>query len=310
MSIKDTITRKYMREPNHFADFINGYIYNGEEKIKADDLFEIDVSNIAVIPYTKGVKNNTIQKYRDILKKAILMKSDKVYYLFLGIENQTDIHYAMPVRNMLYDGLVYNQQIETIAKHNRENGICENSDEFLSGFTKKDKLIPIVTVTVYWGTKSWDAPVTLKAMLNDIDDNTDAMISDYNCNLFSIIDADELPAYKTELKELFNLLRMRNDSEGLRNLVTNNQAYKSIDKDTAIMMRELANVKLPRKNKDGEYNMCKAILDLEKKNQKIGEYNAIIKAIRNLMKNTNKSYEESCYLLGISRTEMDRYKNL
>ena len=36
MGTKDTITKKYMRNPNHFADFFNGYIYNGREEIKAN----------------------------------------------------------------------------------------------------------------------------------------------------------------------------------------------------------------------------------------------------------------------------------
>lgn len=273
MSKRDNITKKYMSDPHRFADFFNGYIYNGKEVISPNSLSEVDTAGVAVIPYFinntsnktgKTTKSLAVKKYRDILKKAVLMKSDKVYYLFLGIENQTDIHYAMPVRNMLYDGLLYNQQIETIAKYNRNNGICESSGEFLSGFTKNDKLIPIVTVTVYWGTKPWDAPITLKDMLlENIDENIASMIGDYHCNLFSIIDAEKLPKYKTELNELFNLLRMRNDGEGMRELVENNIAYKNIDEETAGMMSEFANIELPGKRKDGGYDMCKAVLDLK-----------------------------------------------
>ena len=306
MGKQDTITKKYMREPNHFADFFNGYIYNGKEKIKAEDLEEVDISNIAVIPYSKGTKNITVQKYRDILKKVILKKSDKVYYLFLGIENQTDIHYAMPVRNMLYDALVYNQQIENIAKANRDSDIVTESDEFLSGITKKDKLIPVVTVVVYWGTKTWDAPVSLKEMLLDVDEETDVRINDYECNIFSIIDQDKLPQYHTELQELFALLNARNSGEKLHQLVVNNEAFKDIDKDTAMMMHEFANIKLPKKSKEGKYNMCKAIMDLEKENQDI----KAVELIKNLMKTSKKSFEEACALLLITPADMKKYKKM
>ncbi len=306
MSKKDTITKKYMSEPRHFADLFNGYIYNGKEVIKAGDLTEVDTTSIAVIPYANCNKNISVQKYRDILKKTILMKSDRIYYLFLGIENQSDIHYAMPVRNLLYDGLLYNQQIETIAKHNKAKGIFNNSNEFLSGFTKNDKLIPIVTVTVYWGTESWDAPTTLKDMMLDMDDRVASLINDYNCNLFSIIDADELPVYRTELNELFNLLKTRNNKNDLYNLLTNNPAYQNIDSDTALMMREFANIKLPRKEKDGGYNMCKAVMELKRESEDI----KAIEMIKNAMKNTNKSFIDVCEILGVSKADMARYKKM
>ena len=310
MAQKDAVAKKYMRDTSIFADFFNGYIYNGDNIIQSGDLSEVDTSNITIIPYVKGTKSVTIQKYRDILKKAVLMRSDKMYYLFLGIENQSDIHYAMPVRNMLYNALVYSQQVDTIAKYNRENDICKNSDEYLSGFTKTDKLIPIITVTVYWGIKTWDAPLTLKEMIVSVDEETDKLIDDINCNLFSIIDIEELPHYRTELYELFSLLRARNDGNVLHELVTNNVGFENISRDTAIMMREFADIKLPRKNKEGRYNMCKAITDLEKKNQALGADNALICAIKNLMINQKKSFEEVCILMGIPNADMSRYKKM
>lgn len=306
MARKDTLTKNYMRDVNIFADFFNGYIYGGKDIIKIEDLSEVDTSSIAVIPYINGSKTITIQKYRDILKSAVLMQSTKAYYLFLGIENQTDIHYAMPVRNMLYDALVYSQQVDNIAKYNREHGICEGSDEFLSGFTRDDKLIPVITVTVYWGSKPWDAPIRLKDMLTDIDDEMNELIDDIDCNLFSIIDIDKLPNYRTELNELFKLLNARNDGKALHELVTNSVNFNNISRDTAIMMSEFADVKLPRKNKEGKYNMCKAIADLEKSSAD----KALVEAIRNLMKNTKLSFEEICVSMGISTSDMLRYKEM
>ena len=136
MARRDTITKNYMRNTDIFADFFNGYIYNGKEIIKSTELFDVDTSNIAILPSFKGTKPVTIQKYRDILKKAVLKQSDTAYYLLLGIENQSDIHYAMPVRNMLYDALMYSQQVEEIANHNKESKTYSSQAEFLSGITK------------------------------------------------------------------------------------------------------------------------------------------------------------------------------
>ena len=138
----DARTHEYLSDNNRFADIINYYIYNGEQIIKPDDLHEMDTSEI-VFPYGEG--NNTsdiIQKYRDILKCACTMTDNKVNYLILGIENQSEIHYAMPVKDMLYDAEQYTKQVLFNAKKHRKDkthnkGIT--SGEFLSGFYKDDK---------------------------------------------------------------------------------------------------------------------------------------------------------------------------
>ena len=46
------------------------------------------------------------------------MEDENADYLLLGIENQTEIHYAMPVRNMIYDALQYGNQVAAIAAQN------------------------------------------------------------------------------------------------------------------------------------------------------------------------------------------------
>ena len=90
----------------------------------------------------------------------------------------------------------------------------------------------------------------------------------------------------------------------------NNVTYRNIDRDTAVLMREFANIKLPKRSKGGNYNMCKAILDLEQKNKEIGIDMARVEDIKNLMKNTGKTFDESCLLLGISEEDMLRYKDV
>ena len=47
------------------------------------------------------------QKYRDVFKILCAMEDEKAVYLLLGVENQSNVHYAMPVKNMVYDSLEY-----------------------------------------------------------------------------------------------------------------------------------------------------------------------------------------------------------
>ena len=162
MGKKDTITKDYMSVPEHFADCFNYYLFQGEQIIKATNLKPKDPTEIAIIP--EDTSNETVEKIRDILKQCILMQDEKATYLLLGIENQSDIHYALPVKNMNYDALNYGRQVSEITKEHRKKKDIQDSGEFLSGFTKEDKLKPIITLTIYFGADVWDGPRSLKEM--------------------------------------------------------------------------------------------------------------------------------------------------
>lgn len=47
---KDTVTKKYMRNPVVFADVFNKYLYHGRQVIKPENLMELDTTEPAV-PY-------------------------------------------------------------------------------------------------------------------------------------------------------------------------------------------------------------------------------------------------------------------
>ena len=56
---------------------------------------------------------------------------------------------------------------------------------FSSGFTLDDKLIPVVTITLYLGTKNWDGPRSLVEMMPHIDKRFRPFINDYRINLLN-----------------------------------------------------------------------------------------------------------------------------
>ena len=76
-----------------------------------------------------------------------------------GIENRFKTHYAMPVKTGLYDFMNYSGQAEEAEKSYRTND--EKSDgkdsvpmskaEFLSGFRKEDRLMPVISLVVHLG---------------------------------------------------------------------------------------------------------------------------------------------------------------
>ena len=128
----------------------------------------------------------------------------------------------------------------------------------------------------------------------------------------------EFPEYRTELRELFNLLSTRNDGDAMAELVSKDDKFKSISRDTAELMRDFANVKLPNKDKEGNYNMCKAVIDLTNKGRaegikegKIeGQTEALAFSIKSIMQSFNQSFEQACAVLNIDAKDMERYRKM
>ena len=119
MGLADTVTKAYMKENTVFADAFNYLIYGGKTVVNPTQLKELDTTEIA-LPFGAQNENRTqpddaVQKYRDVLKSAVIKQDGEAAYILLGIENQTDIHYAMPVRNIIYDALQYGKQVADIA---------------------------------------------------------------------------------------------------------------------------------------------------------------------------------------------------
>ena len=115
----DTITKEYMENPVVFADAFNQFLYHGEQRIDPAQLTELDTTGI-VVPYRADGASVPEQKYRDVLKLLYAMTDGDAANCVKGIENQADIHYALPVRNGVYDFLQLSHQVsETANSHRR-----------------------------------------------------------------------------------------------------------------------------------------------------------------------------------------------
>ena len=120
MGKKDTITKDYMKDNAVFADVFNYLMYEGKNVIQPEQLRPFDTTAV-VIPDSEIDSYRPVQKVRDEFKGLSLMEDGEKIYLLLGIENQSELHYAMPVRNMFYDAMEYASQVEEKNKiHNKD----------------------------------------------------------------------------------------------------------------------------------------------------------------------------------------------
>lgn len=273
MSKKDTVTKAFMRENTVFADAFNYLIFNGKKVIQPERLQELDTTELVqLIAKGKNNKNESVQKYRDILKATVIMEDENADYLLLGIENQTEIHYAMPVRNMIYDALQYGNQVAAIAAQNVKEKKAPTRAEFLSGFYKADKLRPVITLVLHFGADPWDGATSLHEMMYFPLEEMRTFIQDYKIHLIdpAALKPDELEKFSTSLREVLGCIKYSKDKEKLSSFIRNNTRMM-LEINAARVIQAITNITLDLSEEVEEVDMCKAIDDMMQDSREEGK---------------------------------------
>ena len=153
--------REWMSNPVRFSDLYNGIVFQGKQVVLPEEL-EPAEGETDILLEDKKQKVQEIHRYRDIVmrwKKGALL-------VLLACENQEKVHYAMAVRNMLYDSLSYVGQIQQLWKEReKEEKQKMTAPEYLSKWKKDDRLVPVITLVFYYDTEQWDGSTDLYGML-------------------------------------------------------------------------------------------------------------------------------------------------
>ena len=197
---------KYMSDKVRFADLINGKIFGGEQIVAPDELEKVEGES-EILLEDKNRKTNAKTRYRDV----IMRWNKGVDFCLFACENQEEIHYAMPVRNMLYDSLSYTNQIAELWKsHNKGTGQDLEPAEYLSRFRKEDKIFPVVTIVFYYGSDTWTGNLDLYSMFR-MGDATKKKLEKYISNYWiNLVDADgikNIHCFKSDLQKIFGMLK-------------------------------------------------------------------------------------------------------
>lgn len=309
MSRKDTVTKEYFSDNTNFADVVNYFVYDGKKVVSPDDLKPLDSTGVA-LPFGKRSRAvKTVQKHRDVIKYLSGMTDDNTAYAIFGLELQSGVHNAMPVRNMLYDALEYTRQVEDIVrKHKEDEDKPDGSVEYLSGFYKDDKLKPVITIVIFFGAEEWDAPESIYDMFGVKDPEILKFVPNYWINLISPakMNDEDFDKFDTELKQVFKYLKYSTDKEKLNAVVYEDEAYKHISRRTAVLLNTVAGTKLKFSRGKDEVDMCKAIADMieDAKNEVREEINKKLEDARNEVRDEmNKELEEKTFAVLSSLVE-------
>lgn len=277
MGEPNNLLQKYFSDNERFADLVNAYV--GSSLLAATDLEEKD-SQLTAKP-NRARQQKSLNKHRDMIRKA----SIGMDFVLIGIEHQILSHYAMPIRTLLYDGMGYEEQLQSISRsHKKESNLA--GGELLSRFRKEDRVIPIFTLVVYYGSEPWDGAVDLYSLMNlqEVPECIRSLIHNYPINLMQVRTFAGMERFKTDVKAVFGFLQNAHSKDRLMEFINANKAdFENLDVEAYDVISHLTNSgKLTNikqgYEKEGNINMCQAILDMIEDSKEEGK----IEVVRNM----------------------------
>ena len=256
MGKQDTQMKQYLGNNRRFANLINTSVFKGKQKIDATSLEERDTTGLSVIVEGGKVLPYT-QKYQDIMKEAVIKEDEKVISILIGIENQTYIDYLMPLRAMNYTVYNYNKQIRE-----REKETYRDSDEFLSGVSKEVKLKPVFMVVLSWVQGPWKGPTNIKDLYEVNDEEIKEILPDFRIEVISPYEMseEELDMYDKDLGRALRFVKRCGEAkEGKDILRDSDIEYEKVDRESALLLRELTGKDFEIADNEEEVNMLESM---------------------------------------------------
>lgn len=252
MGKEDDALCRYFADNERYADLINGFIMNGRQVIKAEDLSPLDSRYSG-----SGKKNNS--RYRDLIRK-VAFGAD---FAIVAVENQEEVHYLMPVRCMGYDVREYERQSNIRRKKVRQEKKISKA-EFLSGFKKEDKLHPSITLILFYG-QEWDGGTDLHSLLelSELPPELRKLVNNYQIHILDVKKLKNTEVFRTDLKQVFDFIKYSQDKQKLKELSQQDATYMQLDEDAydvAVAFTGAEELLSVKKKEDS--SMCQALKEL------------------------------------------------
>jgi hypothetical protein len=178
------ISEKILLDYNDvFSDIINGIVFEGEQIVLPESL-----ENMTVHSQYKADGKKLHEQERDVAK---YWKDKKITLAIYGFEDESVPEKQMPVRIIGYDGAAYRSQLGA------------------------EKISPVVTLVLYFGTKKrWNTPRSLKELL-DIPNGLERYVNDYYINVIEVawLTEEEINRFQSDFRIVANFFRNKRIDE-------------------------------------------------------------------------------------------------
>ncbi len=141
--------------------------------------------------------------------------------------------------------------------------------KFLSGFWRTDRLIPVITLVIYFGSEDWDAPLSLKKMYSSTNDVILAHAPDYHVNLIAPKEMSdgEIDEFHSNLREVMLYIKYSKDRSMLDKIIDENPNFRSMERRAAEVINIVTGSKLKYPKGKGDVNMCQAIQQMREESK-------------------------------------------
>lgn len=263
----DAKLERYLNDSARYADLINGYWFNGNQVVKPENVQEKDssLSGQSRRIRKKRKRNKEHQKKRDIVRKVVFGAGIAI----IAFENQTLIHYGMPIRTMVEDALEYDRQFLSIQRGHRNNKDLKEPAEYIGQFSASDKIFPTSTIVLYFGSDEWNGPRDLLDLmdLENLPDEIRKYINGYPLHILEVRKFENIENFKTDLREVFGFIQQSDDKQQLQEYVkANKESFQALAEDAYDVIASVTGNIMLQEGKieyqEGEtMNLCKGMAD-------------------------------------------------
>ncbi len=314
----DVVVNRYCSDAERFADLFNGVFFEGRQVVKPEEL-TLSSQVYRQTPATSGQeseeerlpkKDMFLERTRDIK----MTNRKGTAFRILAVESENKVDYGMPFRTMQYDVMEYQQQVNKIRRRNSWGRAGQRKKP--GKLRKTDRLWPVYTLCVYYGTKKWDGPRCLRDMM-DFGTNEDGMsefFADYPFRLLCVNEMEDFSIFHTQLQDVFRLMQCRKDKEKMLRLLEESPKYRELDEETLELLAVVVDEpriwenrsKYKQEGQEGGYNMCKAWKEMKRDARNEGKLEGILEGSMKTLIETCQELSQS-YEATMERV-MERFK--
>ena len=256
MQPQNAVSIEFFKNPKQFADLLNGYFFDGVEVVHWENIQERD----PVLQKIKG-KGTRVSTKANIVD---LFRSVEIDGCRIGVflQNQTQIHYAMPIRGMNEEAEEYYSQWKNLERKHREKKDLKGA-EFLSGMGRNDRINPLLILIVYFGEEKWDTAESVQKLFGKVAESEKMreILTKYPIHILDMRRFENVDNFRTDLKWAIGFLQKVQNGDELQKYVTENRdVFENLEEDTynllAIMSKSpiLETLKDDVKNEEGGWN--------------------------------------------------------
>ena len=158
------------------------------------------------------------------------------------LQNQTQIHYAMPIRVMNEEAEEYYSQWKILERKHREKKDLKEA-EFLSGVGRNDRINPLLILIVYFGEEKWDAAESVQKLFGKVAESEKMreILTKYPIHILDIRRFENVDNFHTDLKWVVGFLQKAQNGDGLQKYVTENrEVFENLEEDTYNLLAIMA----------------------------------------------------------------------